>query len=430
MTARHVNGRAKWPHRTFRPASRLQTFAREPMTVLTTETTNDRSAAWPKVALVVGEVEAELDVLVSGVEDQVVARIQATDGALSATAREALRRAMSATVRDALARLRSEVELPQELPADLIELARLCAGSRCDLTELSDAWLLGQEVFWDRFQVAAEGTLEDPADCWEVLKAARARVRGHAARVSGLFRQACESEIARAAGAHDDSRLRAVSGALDGEWVDPDELGYDLAYHHIAAVSDAAPPLVALARRTERRLLLVEAPDGAVWGWLGGSTRISDSDLDALIEWQNSREGQVAFGEPAAGIAGFAASHHQALEARTTAAAIDQHAVRFADVRLLIALLRDGDLAKEFIERELGELDDPTERMRELRETLRAYLENGQSVSATAAVRRRDRKTIERQLRSAELLIHHRVSHRCDALLVALRLSDILRHAA
>lgn len=134
--------------------------------------------------------------------------------------------------------------------------------------------------------------------------------------------------------------------------------------------------------------------------------------------------------EPAAGIAGFAASHHQALETRTTAAAIDQHAVRFADVRLLIALLRDGDLAKEFIERELGELDDPTERMRELRETLRAYLENGQSVSATAAVRRRDRKTIERQLRSAELLIHHRVSHRCDALLVALRLSDILRHAA
>jgi DNA-binding PucR family transcriptional regulator len=143
----------------------------------------------------------------------------------------------------------------------------------------------------------------------------------------------------------------------------------------------------------------VEAPDGATWGWLGDRTRISDSDLDALIAWQRSREGQVAFGEPGVGIAGFAASHRQAREARTIAAATDQHAVRFADLRLVIALLRDGDLAKRFIERELGDLDEPSERMRELRETLRVYLEHGQRVSATAAVRRRDRKTIERQLR-------------------------------
>jgi sugar diacid utilization regulator len=140
------------------------------------------------------------------------------------------------------------------------------------------------------------------------------------------------------------------------------------------------------------------------------------------------REGQVAFGEPAAGIAGFAASHHQALEARAVAGATNQDAVRFADLRLLVALLRDSDLAKGFIERELGELDDPGERMGELRKTLRAYLEHGQSVSATAAVRSRDRKTIERQLRSAELLIHHRVSDRCDDLLVALRIADIFRH--
>jgi hypothetical protein len=48
--------------------------------------------------------------------------------------------------------------------------------------------------------------------------------------------------------------------------------------------------------------------------------------------------------------------------------------------------------------------------MRELRETLRAYLGHSQSVSTTAALRGRDGKTIKRQLRSAEQLIHHRVS--------------------
>jgi hypothetical protein len=390
----------------------------------------DAGAVWANVVEVVDQVEAELDVLIGSAEDRVAARIQATHGALPATVQDALRRGLSAAVRDALARLRSEADPPRELPPDLLELARLCADPQLELTGLADAWLVAGEVFWDRFQAVAEQTLQDTALCWEVIKAARVRLGGHAARMSGLFRQASESEAARRAGIREDERVMAVSRALDGQWVDPGELGYDLAYHHIAAVADGASPLVALARRAQLQLLVVEAPNGDTWGWLGGPTRISDNDLDALIASLDPQDGQVAVGEPAAGIAGFAVSHHEALEARMIAAATNQPAVRFADLRLVIALLRDRDLAEGFIERELGELDDRSERMAELRETLRAYLEHGQSVSATAAVRRRDRKTIERQLRSAELLIHHRVSERCDDLLIALRIADILRPRA
>ncbi len=66
----------------------------------------DRGAVWANVAEVVDAVEAELGVLVVAVEDRVVARIQATYGALPATLHEAVRRALSATVRDVLARLR------------------------------------------------------------------------------------------------------------------------------------------------------------------------------------------------------------------------------------------------------------------------------------------------------------------------------------
>jgi hypothetical protein len=65
--------------------------------------------------------------------------------------------------------------------------------------------------------------------------------------------------------------------------------------------------------------------------------------------------------------------------------------------------------------------------MDELRATLRAYLENSQSISAAAALRQRDRKTVVRQLRSAERLIHHRVSEGSDELLMALRIAEILR---
>lgn len=389
---------------------------------------DERGAVWATVAEVVDAVEAELDVLVTSVQDRVMARMQTRNGGPSAAPHEVLRRGVSAAVRDALARLRSEAELPQELLPDLIELARVCAGSRCELPELADAWLVGQEVFWDRFQVVAERTLADTALCWEAVKAARARLRGHAASMSGLFRRACEREFARVPGIDEDYRLRAVLRALDGQWVDPGELGYDLTSHHIAMVADGSSLLDAMARRTKRRLLRVQAPDGGIWGWLGGRTRISEGDLDALIASQGSPDAGVAFGEPAEGIAGFAASHHQALEARAIAVATGLRAVRFADFRLLIAVLRDGDLARGFIERELGELARPSERMRELRETLRAYLEHSQSVSATAALRRRDRKTIERQLRSAEQLIHHRVSDRSDEVLIALRVAEILRH--
>lgn len=389
---------------------------------------DERRNVWALVAEVADAVEADLEPLVSIVEDRVMARMQATNGESSAELHEALRRGVSAATRDALARLRSQGELPQqELPPDLMELARLCIDSRWELSRLADAALAGQEVFWDHLQVVAERTLGDTALCWDVIKAARARLRGNAAGLTGAFRVACQREFARGTGMDEDSRLRAVLRALDGQWVDSRELGYDLASHHIAVIADASPPLDEMARHTKRQLLRVQAPDGAIWGWLGGPTRMSEGDLDVLIGSLGSSDARVAFGEPAEGIAGFAASHHQALEARAVAVATDQRTVRFADFRVLIAVLRDGDLAKEFIERELGQLDEAGERMGELRETLRAYLEHSQSVSATAAVRRRDRKTIERQLRSAEQLIRHRVSDRSEEVLIALRVAEVLR---
>jgi hypothetical protein len=61
---------------------------------------------------------------------------------------------------------------------------------------------------------------------------------------------------------------------------------------------------------------------------------------------------------------------------------------------------------------------------------LRAYLEHGQSIAATAALRRRNRKTIVRQLPAAERLIDHTVSDRSDELLIALRIAEILHNRA
>lgn len=387
-----------------------------------------RRTAGARLVDVVDAVEAELDVLVANVEECLLAPMRARIGAPATTLRQAVHRGVSAAVRDALARLRYGTELPEELLPDLIELARLSAGAPRELPELPDPWLVGLEVFWDHFQVAAERTLGDPALCWEVSKVARLRLRGHPARLSRLVRRARERESVRLTGENGESRLRAVMRALDGLWVDPGELGYDLTGHHVAMVAETSPSPAGPPCRTHQHVLRVQAPDGRTWAWFGGNSRISDDDLDALVASQGSSYPVVAFGEPAEGVAGFAASHRQAVEARAIAPAINHSTVRFADYRVVIAVLRDHDLAQGFIDGELKELACPSERMLELRETLRTYLEHSQSVSSTAVVRRRDRKTIERQLRTAEQLIHHRVSDRSDQVLIALRVAEILRH--
>jgi hypothetical protein len=381
------------------------------------------------VVAVVNRVEAQFDVFAAEIEECLMAQIR-PDGGFSEEFTEALCRGVRAALRDGLARLRTQAEPPRELPPDIIEIVRLQASARCDPRDFADVWLVGQEVFWSRFALTAEQTLEDPALCWEAVNAARLQLSGYVACLSRLFRRSWEEEVTRASGVNY-TRLQAVSRVLEGRWVEAPDLDYDLTHHHLAVVADSHAAVHALARQTERQALVVTAPGDGVWGWIGERSQISDDELDAAVEWQRSREdGVVALGEPAAGVAGFSASHQEALEARAIAAATGERVVRFADVRLLAAVLRDGELAKDFVQRELGELERPDDHTHELRATLRAYLEHSQSIAATAALRRRDRKTIVRQLRAAERLIEHTVSDRSDELLVALRIAEILHGGA
>lgn len=388
---------------------------------------NDSRAPSAMLAEVAKLLEADLDVFATDIEDRVLAQIGTRRLSSLPALKDYVRRGVLIGVRDALARLHSEVDGPHDPPSELIRLARLVGEQEPQLTDLCDAWLAGLDVFWDRFATAAERTVDDKALRWDVVSAARAQLSGYAARLFELLRPTLEQQGPASASPSGGSQLDAVSRALGGLWVDSNELGYNLLNNHIAVIADTSTPLEMLADRTGRQLLKVEAPGGGLWAWLGGYPRLSDTDLDELLVWLRSREGRVAFGDPADGLSGFSLSHKQALEASNIARATDQRVVRFADVRLLIAVMRDTDLAKGFIERELGELEQSTERMDELRATLRVYLEQGQNVSTTAALRHRDRKTILRQLRSAERLIHHYVCVRSDELLIALRAAEILR---
>lgn len=385
-----------------------------------------RSAVPLVLAEVAERLNADAGVLIARVEDAVTARVQARMD-LSEAVQDAVRRGVVAGVRDSLARLYSNDELQDELPPDLTQLARQYHDQDWELVDLADAWLVGQEAFWDCFGAMTERLVDDTALCWNVVKAAREQLSGHSARMFELFCSISEEPSEGTSASNDSSALDAVSRALRGIWVCADELGYDLSNSHLGVIADTASVLNGLAQHTGRQVLLVPTPADGVWGWLGGRPQLSDAEVDKLVAWQSASGGGVAFGEPADGIAGFAASHHQAIEARNIASATGERVARFADVRLLVAVLRDSHLAQGFVERELGELAVPSMRGTELRETLRVYLEHGQNVSTTAALRRRDRKTIQRQLHIIEQITHHSTHDRSDALLVALRASDILR---
>jgi DNA-binding PucR family transcriptional regulator len=94
-------------------------------------------------------------------------------------------------------------------------------------------------------------------------------------------------------------------------------------------------------------------------------------------------------------------------------------------VVLMIALLRDRDLARVFLDRELGELAAAGQRQDDLRHVTRTYLESGQSTVATASKLGCNRRTVERKLKQAEGLIGHLLWQRSAEVLLALTLSGL-----
>jgi hypothetical protein len=323
--------------------------------------------------------------------------------------------------RDMLARMRTRADLPIELPADSALMARLWARDGQSLAGLFDALFLGQELFSECSTDVIEATVEDPESRWIMLRDAHARVAGYMQRVSQLFRVVYEHERSELLTVHAPPPAATLVGrVLNGDNVDSAQLGYRLEGPHVALVADSSQALHHLARHTGRELLDVSGRSEVAWGWLGGETSMSDTDLDALVSWHRSREGRVGFGEPAIGLDGFRSSFSNALAAWRIACALHLPVVRFADESLLIAVTRNHHYAHIFVEHYLGDLSEP------LRQAVRAYVELGQNVASASARLGRSRRTVERQLRRVEDRLGRPIRDCASELLIATRAADVV----
>jgi len=235
------------------------------------------------------------------------------------------------------------------------------------------------------------------------------------------------------------SRLRAVTGLLQGD-LDPRmaerSLGYRLDASHIGyALWDSSDAdrarLETVAAELGARVdhwqhLTVRSDSGTLNGWL--SCKAGTLQL-ALHGLESPLGVQAAFGSAHWGLSGFRLTHREALEAKRVSRAIGgQSLTMYDDVGVLALASRDTELACAFVESHLGALSADDEKSRSLRETLQVFLQERGSPAATAARLRLHRNTVVKRIEKIEESLDTDIDRGSLNLRVALELARILSH--
>ncbi len=336
---------------------------------------------------------------------------------------EGLNAALAAAVEYRLEVLEVGERAVSDVPAALLAQARLDARDRVPLDTVLRRYFAGNALFADFLAEEAEREGVPNATLRNLLAAQ--------ATVGDRLLAAVSAEHAREAQVRPSStaerRRESVKRLLAGEFVDHAEVEYDLEAEHLALMArgeGAEPLLRELAKRLDRRLLSVQREEEPTWaGWLGGSRPVEAEEAVRVLSELEPRGVVVTLGEPAEGLAGWRFSHLQAKAALAVAERRGEPLVRYADVAIEAATLRDDLLARSLRQLYL----EPLERMRDggkvARQTLRAYFAAERNVSSTAAALGVDRRTVRNRIRAIEELVGRPLSVAAADLEIALRVS-------
>lgn len=338
--------------------------------------------------------------------------------------RESLEAVLPAAVEHAIDCLEAGDARRPEVPVEVLAQARLDARDHVPLDLATRRYLAVNAIFGDFLAEEAE----------------RAGVGGMALRrLLGTQATRLDEMLAAAGAEHArevrnrpttvaERRRECVKRLLAGELVDRAELGYDLEGEHVAlmAKGDAAKgQLRELAARLDRRLLAVRREEEPIWAaWLGGRRPMATEEvLRALGD--TPLEGVVlTVGEPAAGLEGWRFSHAQAKAALPLADRAARPVVRFVDVALEAAIVRDELVAISLRRRYLEPLEATRDGGEIARRTLRTYFAAERNVSATAAALGVDRRTVRNRIAAIEELLGRPLNGSAADMEIALRLGD------
>lgn len=334
---------------------------------------------------------------------------------------EGLNAALAAAVEYRLEVLGVGERAASDVPAALLAQARLDARDRVPLDTVLRRYFAGNALFADFLAEEAEREGVPNATLRNLLAAQ--------ATVGDRLLAAVSAEHAREAQVRPSStaerRRESVKRLLAGEFVDHAELEYDLDAQHLGLMARgerAEPLLRGLAKRLDRRLLAVQREEEPTWaGWLGGSRPVEAADAVRILAELNRQGVTVTIGEPAEGLAGWRFSHLQAKAALALAERRGETLVRYADVAIEAAVLRDDLLARSLRELYLEPLEGMRDGGKVARETLRAYFAAERNISSTAAALGVDRRTVRNRIRAIEELIGRPLTVAAADLEIALR---------
>ncbi|GAA3774395.1 hypothetical protein GCM10022225_72660 [Plantactinospora mayteni] len=216
-------------------------------------------------------------------------------------------------------------------------------------------------------------------------------------------------------------------------------LAYPLDGHHVAvllpqmaegAASHLADGLRAASR--SHQSLPYALTLGSTVVWLCRLDPWPASSLESTVDVLRKVGATATVSNPGRGVDGFVAALRQAEDAERIRAAWGEAdaptVVRYADAGLEILLLQDHELARTFLETELGPLARHTNEMARLRETLEASFRFGSHVAAAEYLQLHEH-TVRNRLHKAEAMLGHSLQERRTELQVAVRLFRLFRES-
>lgn len=328
---------------------------------------------------------------------------------------------------------------------DMRPAASLAFASRVGRLGVSEqtferSYRVGQEALWEWWMTVVE---EHCAACGgsvpQFLRPSIPLLFGFVDRMLFLSLAEYHRAVAERSQTREHRRTRLLeqllAGALEVPGADTERfIGYTFGRWHLCLVLDrgerAADRRLAEDLRAASgapRLLVLERPSASTTVWLGFDGPPSAASAGALSAAMRGSGRSVAVGQPRSGLAGFRATHAEALDvARVRAAGPHSHeGVTWArDVGIEVLAIRDPTAARALVETELGPALRGGLLTDRVRETLEAWIVTGSNVGAASRLGVHE-QTVRNRLRRVEDALGHGLLGRRTELHVALRLSRL-----
>jgi len=363
------------------------------------------------------------------VEEEVRARVLAVaDGGESAdpTYSHSLRLAIVVGIEYWIEGLQGDPQRPPEVPAQLLDQARLAARRGVGLEVVLRRYFAGYAALGDF--LLEEAIDRDPREGI----ALRQVLRSQASLLDRLYSEVSEAYMSEAGDppSHEERRTELVECLLAGKPVDGAALDYDFNAAHVGLLASgpqASEAIRQLARELDCRLLLIRPDRETSWAWLG--RRLDHVDAAAISRaastWPPGYA--LAIGERGEGIGGWRRTHRQAAAALPLARPASNPVVRYGEVAMLASVLQDDLLATSLRQLFIDPLEFGCRDGELARRTLRAYLEADRNVSSAAASLGIKRHTVTSRLREVESAIGRPLNECAAELELALDLSELLQ---